>query len=82
MGTLVALLVPWVLWVQFYAEDPIRAVGEHDSVEACREHADRLNQIFADTLDRNAHLGGSIHGFFRYPFLCMPKDHVPRPRRQ
>jgi hypothetical protein len=82
MGSLVALLATWVLWGQLYAEDPVRAVSQHASLEECREHADIGNRVVAETLDRKAQHGESTHGFFRYPFLCMPKDHVPRPRRQ
>ena len=52
MGSLVALLAAWVLWVQVSAEDPVRAVSEHASLEECREHADRVNQIVAEVLAR------------------------------
>ena len=81
MGSLVALLAAWVLWVQVSAEDPVRAVSEHASLEACREHADRVNQIVAEVLARIVQRGERID-VFQNPSLCMPQGHVPRPRRQ
>ena len=79
MGSLVALLAAWVLWAQIHPNDPIRAVSEHASLEACREHADRGNRIAADVIARSPHRDETL---FQNPFLCMPQGHVPRPRRQ
>jgi hypothetical protein len=56
-------------------------VSEHASLEECREHADRMNQIIADALARSAQRG-EHSAVFQNPFLCMPQGHVPRPRRQ
>jgi hypothetical protein len=82
MGSLVALLATWVLWVQISPVDPVRGVSEHASLEECREYADRMNHIVADALARNTPPGEKRPDLFEYPFFCMPQGHVPGPRRQ